>query len=1422
MRLTRRLLLLQTVVCIALFGIANQASGQLWSPPVSEEGWNTATNWTPNTVPVATATFDVSNSAQINVSATAAVDTLHFTAAAPAYNFTLSDSTVIFELSGTGIINDSLTTVPTFNAGDGSLVFGGNSTAANAIINTNDGFTLFTGTSTGGQAQIINEVGGTLDISNLTATAMSAGSIEGGGTFLLGSKILTVGSNNLNTIVSGTIADGGSNGGLGAVLTKVGTGVMVLTGVNTYSGGTTINGGRISVASDANLGTGSLIMNGGELEITTTDSSFTSNKQITLLASGGTIAVDAGGSNWNGAISGAGSLTIDGPGTLTVTGENTYTGGTTINGAILATLNDLSLGTGALAIVNGGTLEILGGGVTSADAISVSQAAGGSTIQTDIGTITTLSGPISGSGSLTTINGTLNKSGPGTLILTGVNTYGGYTDVTGGTLIVGSANALSPNAGLEVFAIADLNGFNSTVAALGGNGTITNNGLNPVTLTVQGLSSSDPSTDFFGTLADGVSKIELTVTGPVSLILSGASSYSGGTNITDGALVISTTANGLGTGQIRLDNATLLLGSALQTITAPQPILLNPGGGTLEVQFLENLTLTGFLNGSGTLTEFGLGTLVLTDVNQYSGGTNIELGTVAVSTDANLGTGSLLLDRGTLEALAGITSSKPITLGAGGGTFLADASTSSTLSGPINGAGGFTKEGPGTLVLAGVSSYGGPTDVAEGTLKAGSPMALSPNSAFTVNSILDLNGFSNAVGSLAGTGGVTNNGAAAAALTAGGNNLRTIFSGTLSDGVGVLKLTKTGTEILTLSGTNTYSGATLVATGVLGAGSAHAFSPASAFTVNGVLDLGGNSNTIGSLTGNGQVTSNGLEIGPLIASKGPVTNLSQAAARLSVGANNASTVFNGNIIDGLGTIGLTKIGSGTLVLTGDNTYSGGTLVSSGTLTVAGPQALGLGNVTVDGGVLTADPRTINVRGNYVQNAGGTLQLQIAGASPGQYDNLAVTGNASLNGTLQLVSLGFQPRAGNELTLVSASGSVAGQFAKVADPFGPGHGFNTVEVVYEPKQVLLVFLNLSGPPGPPPIIPISISVPEISPGDLTAVYDIGFADALIGRLTLEDRLDALRAGCTGFSSNMKLNGATTSAGGKEALDGKTPALAEPVLEPGCQNRWGVWVTGAGDFASVEGDANNRGFDFTTGSATVGLDYRLTDHLAIGLMGEYAHTWTGLQPGHIDVDTGRGGLYGTWYNHGIYLNGGVFGGHNTYETSRANVEGLSTGSTEGAEWSGFLGAGYDRHLGAFSVGPIASLQYTSVNLDGFSERGSLAPLAIHSQSIESLTSDVGLRASYQLAIGKVLVEPSLRATWEHEYKYSAIPITAGFAEFSAPALTFSGPQIGQDSAVISAGIIVQLTATLSTYLHYDGQVGREHYSSNAVTGGFSWAF
>ena len=96
-------------------------------------------------------------------------------------------------------------------------------------------------------------------------------------------------------------------------------------------------------------------------------------------------------------------------------------------------------------------------------------------------------------------------------------------------------------------------------------------------------------------------------------------------------------------------------------------------------------------------------------------------------------------------------------------------------------------------------------------------------------------------------------------------------------------------------------------------------------------------------------------------------------------------------------------------------------------------------MVVNGGILNADPQPINVKGNYTQNAGGTLQLQVAGANPGQYDTLNVGGNAALGGTLQLISLGFQPKAGNQLTLVTTGGVVSGRFAQFLDPFAAGAG-----------------------------------------------------------------------------------------------------------------------------------------------------------------------------------------------------------------------------------------------------------------------------------------------------------------------------------------------------------------------------------------------
>jgi uncharacterized protein with beta-barrel porin domain len=81
--------------------------------------------------------------------------------------------------------------------------------------------------------------------------------------------------------------------------------------------------------------------------------------------------------------------------------------------------------------------------------------------------------------------------------------------------------------------------------------------------------------------------------------------------------------------------------------------------------------------------------------------------------------------------------------------------------------------------------------------------------------------------------------------------------------------------------------------------------------------------------------------------------------------------------------------------------------------------------------------------------------------------------------------------------------------------------------------------------------------------------------------------------------------------------------------------------------MDGDGNAQGYNFTTGGVSIGIDYRITAQLAIGEMGDYSHTWTSLKPsGNIDVNSGRGGLDATWYNHGIYLDAAIYAGHNSY--------------------------------------------------------------------------------------------------------------------------------------------------------------------------------
>jgi fibronectin-binding autotransporter adhesin len=575
-------------------------------------------------------------------------------------------------------------------------------------------------------------------------------------------------------------------------------------------------------------------------------------------------------------------------------------------------------------------------------------------------------------------------------------------------------------------------------------------------------------------------------------------------------------------------------------------------------------------------------------------------------------------------------------------------------------------------------------------------------------------------------------------------------------------------------------------------------------------------------------------------------------------SNGFNSTFSGTFT---GPGGLTKINAGTVILTADNSYSGDTAIQEGTLVAGTPSAaqkistaLGTGNVFLGGGTLrttsatSGKPLQINVGGAYTQDPGGTLALGIGGLLLGQYDHVFAQGNATVNGTLEVSSLnGFRPSAGDAFAVLLTKGTRTGLFDHLNDFFNNNPNITArlqpVEV-YAPNGVALVYVAAAPGQSPnpiPPIIdviptplppvaleeplPLSFVVAALNPTieQLTSMFEIPFSGANTQRFNLDNRLAEIQRGSTGFVSTIP----TVPQPEAKAIVPQGKSVVEkqsPVFQPTRQNRWGVWVNGWGDWASVDDDASIKGYNFTTGGGSVGIDYRITDCLAVGLFGTYAHTWTSLSPGNVEVDTGRGGLYATYWNQGFYVNGGVYGGYNSYDTSRQTLlrGRFANGSTEGYEISTFLEAGYDFHFGNFTVGPIGAVQYTNVHIDGYTEHGSFLPLQIHEDSEESWRTDLGLQASYTWHVGNVVVIPIAQALWEHEYKYSALPITFGTAIFPGATATVFGPDEGHDGFIINAGAGVQWTPRISTFVGYQGQVGRSNYSANGVTGSISFSF
>ena len=910
--------------------------------------------------------------------------------------------------AGTTMISTGTLTITHGNAlggtAAGTVVADGATLALSGAILTAEEITLHgTGVANGGALRNLdrdNIITGQITLGSAARINSDAGalSIRGGITGM--NTDLTIGGADV-TLITGNITTG--TGGL----TKDGSGTVLLAGVNTFTGALNL------VAGDMQVDGGQAIADSVAVTLASgTSLRVRGNETVGSIAGAGNIAIidthtlttggNDGATTFSGVISGAtGSLTKAGTGRLTLTGTNTYTGTTTISG-------------GTLQVGNGGTTGSLGTGNIVNNAALVFDRSD------DI----TLGNAISGSGTLT-------QAGAGRLTLTGTHTHTGGTTIAAGVLRVAATGALGSGtvtvtSGTVLELATDGTFANAmTVAGNGnGNGAIeliapgSNASLNGVitlagdstinagagTLNVGGtITGAGHALSFGGAGTTIVTGAITTDAGSVTntagdLSLQGTNSYTGDTVLQGGRLLIAG-------GNAISDMGAVILNAGRLVVEDSETVGAISGAGDVTIHEGQALTaggnnatttLSGVISGAGGLTKQGSGKLTLTATHTYTGATTVEAGQLDVTgaiasalvtinggslrvagtslsdtaTVTLAGTGTLSLTGSeTFGRLTSATGAGLVTLGSHSLTLTGGADA--LFGGSIGGTGGVSITG-GTHVWSGAHGYTGTTTISAGVLRLGANDVLADLSGLVISGgQFDIAGFNDILGTLAMSAG---------SIT--GTGRMTARSAHLTGGTLATTLEATETEVSSgrVVVTGSIEGAVTLGTGA-------------------ILELGSDSAVTGPITASADGTEiiygDGLDLGAALI-------LGAGTTQLTVASTDAAT--QSGAISGSGAFGIDKAGSGTLILTGTNSYAGTTTISGGILQVGNGGAtgsLGAGAVTNDGALVFDWSNSLSVA-NAISGTGGLTQagtgtLTLTGPNSFTGDTLVNAGSLVLGG-----------------------------------------------------------------------------------------------------------------------------------------------------------------------------------------------------------------------------------------------------------------------------------------------------------------------------------------------------------------------------------------------------------------------------------------
>ncbi|MFT0878073.1 autotransporter-associated beta strand repeat-containing protein [Rhodopseudomonas sp. G2_2311] len=1057
-----------------------------------------------------------------------------------------------------------------------------------------------------------------------TLTFMNAGAGLIGAIGLATSSTTLTFAQSANSILDQMITGAGS-------VTKTGSGVLTLSGINSYTGGTTISAGTLQLGNGSNTGSiaGDVI----------------NNASLVFKRSGTYV--------FGGAISGTGGVSKAGTGTVILTGTNTYSGGTTISSGILQIGSGGSTGSITGDVINNGSLMFNRAGRYTFD------------------------GAISGVGGV-------RKFGDGITILTGTNTYTGLTSISLGVLQIGDGGTA---------------------------GSITGQVSNNSELW---FNRSDAYT--FGGVISGWGSVSQL--GPGTTVLTGASTYTGGTTISNGTLQIG-------------DGGTT--GSIANNVT---------NNGTLAFNRSNALTFSGLISGTGSVAQLGSGNLSMAGANTYTGGTTISRGTVTVGNNSALGVGDVKMTQGATLAfgIQDYTLANNFVI-SGTSIFNIRTGTTQTITGAVSDgdtAGIIQKNGDGKLILSGPTSYSGGTIINAGTLQLANSNMLSATTSATVaaGTTLDLGGFNQTIGSLAGAGSVA---LGAALLTAGADNSSTNFSGTMS---GTGGLTKQGTGNLILSGTNDYTGPT---------------------TVNA-----------GTLSVNGSIAS-------------------------------AVTAASGGRLGGSGSVGSTTIASGGTLAPGNSI---GTLTVNGDLTLA---------------------------------AGSSYAVEV---SPTASDRTNVTGRATLAGTVQ-ASYATGSYISKRYTIVNAGGGVAGTFGALVDtnlpanfrsalaydannayldlmlafvpPTAPDYGNGLSRNQQQVAGALVNSFNVAG--GIPTTLgtlrPDGLSQASGEAGAALQQSLFGSAD-LFMRSVFSNALDP-----TDGSAGRECAAPGSQAGPRDACAALPPAAASA-------SRWSVWGGGYGGTLRVGGDASTGSHDTTSrvAGAAAGASYQLSARarvgFALGGSGSSFSLAQGLGSG--SSDNFNAALYGRYQFGPSYLAAAL-----GYVWQDATVDRTVTvaggealrARTHPQALTARVEGGQRLQVSGIGVTPYAALQTTTMFLPAFGETGtSVFALDYAGRQSTVTRSELGARFDDEVFIDGRPLALKARAAWAHGWN-TDWQAAATLRQIPAAQFNVYGAALPGDSVQVSLGASLGLGRGWAVSAAFDGEFWKhaESYAGRALVS-YQW--